>query len=469
MNDYNLKMGIIEELTNICKIVHQKNKLNSTDIHRLCENMFCNIFNILFEWELMVLNTPSNPRNIAVDLGDRKRHIYIQVTATNKKEKIEETLRKFAKNYAKKDILKIFIVGEKPVYKKIDTAGIKFNVNKDIWDINTIIEKIDNTISKNIAIRKELNKFKDSGIMDTVSIEEKTKNLTAKKTIIEYNIASVSKYVYGKGDVFLEAFLPLNYQAQLSGLLLFRKKEIEDVWITFNQSKAMNSLFKNNYHKNLKDRNFFLFEDNNKVWLKIFDMRFSVEKMTAEHLCILLDNLEEEFDKLTKKINTLLGTENFEKTEDGKYVLAQMPKYVWNSMFRFAQERDYGASKDNWNMFYTSFLDDRIKIYKNMYSTEKGDVLAQLFCKEKDRNNVYILWEPGFTENDDPQAEFDNKIKWKADYTCNWLINELIPRALFEQEGKWHQKYNKYRDCYDPDKRNIISMENNCKKRADYD
>ncbi len=47
--------------------------MNLNDINVECEKLFCDILNILFELNLAKLNTESNYRNIAVDLGDEKK------------------------------------------------------------------------------------------------------------------------------------------------------------------------------------------------------------------------------------------------------------------------------------------------------------------------------------------------------------------------------------------------------------
>ena len=89
---------------------------------------------------------------------------------------------------------------------------------------------------------------------------------------------------------------------------------------------------------------------------------------------------------------------------------------------------------------------------------DKGDVLAQLFCKRKYGNYVSVIWRPGFTALDDPCKEFDNKVKWKADYTYDWLLKEFIPRALFEREGKWYQTYNSYRRKFNLQQKGIYCL-----------
>lgn len=451
------KDEVIKKLHEIVNVVNLKNKMNLNDINSLCENLFCEILNIVYNYNLIVLNSKSNYYNIAVDLGDEAKRFYVQVTSNRKNEKINETLRKFSYTYAIEDKVVIFIIGEKPKYKKINKYGRNFNIDEDIWDINTIIDKLDDE-EQNKRILLAINKFYDSGITDICSVYKKHEELTIEKTIIDSE--TTIGYNYGTGDVRISAFLPKSYKQKLSLLMMFRKKAVEDAWITFGQEDAENILFCSQEGSEVINRKFVLYEDDGKVWLQLLNIRFAIEYTVAENLCNILDDLKEEYIKCKKNQEKLLGIEKFNRDEQGDIVLAELPVYVWDAMFDFAQERDYGLPHDEWNMFHTgSFSRDTIRLYKNVHIKEKGDVLAEISCKRTYANYAAIVWNPGYTAIDNPCEEFDNKIKWKADYTCDWLINKFIPMALFEKEGKWYQTYNLFLKKYNPQDRGIYCLQ----------
>ena len=71
-------------------------------------------------------------------------------------------------------------------------------------------------------------------------------------------------------------------------MLNFRKKEVEDAWITFGQTDAQNILF-SNANTEVTSRKFVLYEHENKVWLQLLNVRFSVEHITAENLWNLIN------------------------------------------------------------------------------------------------------------------------------------------------------------------------------------
>ncbi len=455
----NFKKEIERKLLQLVKIVNIKNKMNLNDINMECEKLFCDILNILFELNLVILNTESNYQNIAVDLGDEKKSFYVQVTSNKRKEKIKETLRKFSNVYGKENTVVIFIIGKKSKYGEVDTYGLKFNIETDVWDIDTIINNLNDDFKRSKKVLLVINKFFDSGLTDIYTVDKRDKDLTVDKNIID--LGRMKKYRYGLGDVCVEAFLPKSYEDKLSLLLSFRKKEVEDAWITFSQEDAENILFCKDDIEIMK-RKFILFEDEGKIWLQLLNVRFSVEFTVAENLCFLLDDLKKEFDKCLHEQEELLGTREFGKNEEGDVVLAEVSDYVWEALVDFAQFRDYGLPYDKWNIFYiNSFYRDRIMIYKNVNVKAKGDVLAQLFCKRKYGNYISIIWRPGFTAFDNPCKEFDNMIKWKADYTCDWLIEEFIPRALFEKERKWYQTYDVYKKKINLKRRGIYCLKQN--------
>lgn len=44
-------------------------------------------------------------------------------------------------------------------------------------------------------------------------------------------------------------------------------------------------------------------------------------------------------------------------------------------------------------------------------------------------NKLDLYWEPGFKANVRSMDGFDNIIKWKADYTAEWIKNKLLGEA----------------------------------------
>lgn len=48
-----------------------------------------------------------------------------------------------------------------------------------------------------------------------------------------------------------------------------------------------------------------------------------------------------------------------------------------------------------------------------------------------------MYWEPGFKSNERCMDCFDNIVKWKADYTEDWIKNKLLEKAHI-----YYEKFN---------------------------
>ncbi|MFH1188050.1 MAG: ABC-three component system protein [bacterium] len=102
-------------------------------------------FNILFNWELINLNE-SKQNSEAIDLISDTKKIVIQVSATCTKEKIESALNKnIIKKYKDYNFKFILISKDASSLRKKEynnPYGIQFNPQTDIYDIDSILEKV---------------------------------------------------------------------------------------------------------------------------------------------------------------------------------------------------------------------------------------------------------------------------------------------------------------------------------------
>ena len=99
--EYNKAMGekneldaVVEMLTQWVTAVKMRNAVNYTDINRIGENLALRLLNTAYDHNLKNLNWDQN-NYPAVDLGDQKRGIGFQVTASDKWVKIKDTIEKF--------------------------------------------------------------------------------------------------------------------------------------------------------------------------------------------------------------------------------------------------------------------------------------------------------------------------------------------------------------------------------------
>ncbi|MFI3199114.1 MAG: SMEK domain-containing protein [Methylococcaceae bacterium] len=84
---------ISRELSALATRINERGALNILDYNIHAENFYLHFFNLLFDWNLININ--STQQNAAgIDLVDTTNNIIIQVSATATKQKIESALNK---------------------------------------------------------------------------------------------------------------------------------------------------------------------------------------------------------------------------------------------------------------------------------------------------------------------------------------------------------------------------------------
>ena len=125
--------------------------MNQTDINKLSENVLLPLFKEIFGYvNLKNLNHTEKANYAAIDLGDEKVRIAIQVTSESDSEKIKDTLKKFVRYrlYEKFDRLIIYILTEKQKtysgkgFDAIIQNSFHFVKTRDILDFKDLLKKV---------------------------------------------------------------------------------------------------------------------------------------------------------------------------------------------------------------------------------------------------------------------------------------------------------------------------------------
>ena len=137
---------IKERLNFLAYRIEKRGKINLLDLNIHSETFFAELFNILYDYNLVNLNYIKQNTE-GIDLIDTKNKIIIQVSATSTKEKIENSLNKgiylFYKDYNFK-----FISISKEVSSKLRATEFEnpynliFDSQKDILDSTTLLRYI---------------------------------------------------------------------------------------------------------------------------------------------------------------------------------------------------------------------------------------------------------------------------------------------------------------------------------------
>lgn len=106
---------------------------------------------------------------------------------------------------------------------------------------------------------------------------------------------------------------------------------------------------------------------------------------------------------------------------------------MWEEILFFASHHDWFANNNEikWNIFNNNGIRDSLILSPNVYGKIRGDILAKISVSASDdkENTLNRYWEPGFRENTRSMDGFDNIVKWKADYTAEWIKGKLLRKA----------------------------------------
>lgn len=148
---------------------------NLTDINVIAEDFFKELLSLALGYDLENINE-INPNAAAIDLGDMKNGIAIQVTSTSTLKKTRTTVEKFIEKELYKDYSRLIIFNlVSTTQHKDEFVGdpkkYQINTKKDMWDNSefirmimhkdlTVLEKIVNFLEKelNIVPKEKLSK-----------------------------------------------------------------------------------------------------------------------------------------------------------------------------------------------------------------------------------------------------------------------------------------------------------------------
>jgi hypothetical protein len=134
---------IIDELTLISEQVKNRSRLGLNDLSKYSEDFMKDVLNITLDYELDNLN--SDRCNFpGLDLGDKKKGVGFQITATKTSDKINATLEKASLLQSTFPAITVFILQEKQASYTIDPdKAAPFNfTEQNIWDFNDLFKRI---------------------------------------------------------------------------------------------------------------------------------------------------------------------------------------------------------------------------------------------------------------------------------------------------------------------------------------
>lgn len=146
MNRSNNFNYIEEKLVSLSQRMKARSKLNILDYNIHSEDFFAFLLNLVFDFNLKNMNEIKQNQE-GIDLIDTERKILVQVSQTCSKQKIENSLNKKVYEEYEDYNFKFLSIGNlaSSNFKNSSFSNpyhVHFNPKEDIWDISTILEKI---------------------------------------------------------------------------------------------------------------------------------------------------------------------------------------------------------------------------------------------------------------------------------------------------------------------------------------
>lgn len=195
--------SILMYLSVLRYIFKSKSKQGQYDLNKAAENFYRDFLNLAFDYDLINLNDITT-NQAAIDLGDSKQRLCIQVTAENGSPKIKDSLRKFNEHGLEKDydrFIMLILTSKKGYKANFSVTGISFDPSTDIWDVDDLLKRIEKLpLPKKIALSEMLGRemrplfaqFADPGSIFKAQPAANRPAVTAKKVLdlLEYDADS---------------------------------------------------------------------------------------------------------------------------------------------------------------------------------------------------------------------------------------------------------------------------------------
>lgn len=387
-------------------------------------------------------------------------------------------------------IIPKYLEGSEELIKKLKTLGLPedFNINSiynlvpcrpNINQVKNKKEYPDEFLAHCIHMRTTMKAEKIKDRIKKLTTEYKSDKKLAKLTSMlnEYNNKKKLEELYNtlsrekpftesrelnKGEnyctytksfsnVQLSGYIPLYPSLEGSCLITFSNLRLRDCMITLDHKQIMKSLFSGvNTEIDLKLRNYIIYPYNKKdiYYVDLANIRIPLEHEEVEQLTKIIDDFFYCYIKECRNLYFLLSRDKFNKSnesnESNQIRLIKISKQLWFTILRFCKEFDYDNGNSEWNIFDSS--GSLIKVYYKDQAEFKAFIMPEIEGSKyivSDNEDIWLIWTDEFFSNRKIEKLQSNKI-WSPIYTYRWLVDELIPRAIYyyseENRGLFKKK-----------------------------
>jgi len=275
-------------------------------------------------------------------------------------------------------------------------------------------------------------------ILDEYNIEDSFED--TEEDYLEEKHDTDSHFLRKKGRVYINAFIPNDFNFNISCLITFKLSNSKNATITPNERTIIKELFSGYKSKpNSSARSWIIGLHKDEFIIQIGNVRLTVPPKVIIDLSDILDELFEIYSFKIKSFEDKLQSRIFpvSKKHFEGFKLIKIKRGLWYQIHKFAQERGFRDGNSEWNIFgYDNYflrvnLNDKNFIWSGniIIAPEVDD--SYINYKSYD-DELILVW------NSLPNEKYERKnieeTILNVQETHSWLIDKLIPQVIFDFE-----------------------------------
>lgn len=236
-----------------------------------------------------------------------------------------------------------------------------------------------------------------------------------------------SFFAYGLGRVRVDAYLPTSYHDTFPCCFTFLKKELSSVNPSLSGRDGAKILFTNR-NLGLSPKQLFvgfIHQEKDLARIHLGSATIHIDLHTATQLCQLIDALYDAYTDHIEKILSIMGCAGFDTDNLDRIPVLYLAKGIWQDIFHFANEHSVYDGQAQWNCFIP--YHDPVWQGRIQFSDTGRSLLCSLSKEDRPNGEVVVFWEPGYDLCLPDMCGFDNQLKWRLDYTLQWIVEQRLP------------------------------------------
>lgn len=230
------------------------------------------------------------------------------------------------------------------IYKEI--RDVMYALKKYIYVKTSEIENIGELSLKRLFEKIRLNDVEE----EMVDNDKINRTLLAAKNVFKTGKSYL--YTQGTGKAYVRAFVPVHLEKEICCHIDTLQMSLNRGMYTLEGKEAIEYLFSNIQEwDDLSKRKWCMKFDDEKWMIVLPNYRLVVSFKEVHDLALILDDLYNVYEKALKRIEKILGAENFEYEKFTEIKLLEVEKSCWIKVYEFMREHTCDRELSEWNIF----------------------------------------------------------------------------------------------------------------------